>query len=65
MYHFIRDYNELKKLHLKGITKEIFIKQLKFLKKNFEIISYDDLEIILNKKKINKNMFCLLLMTDI
>lgn len=63
MYHFIRDYKELNKLHLKGITKEIFLKQLIFLKKNFEIISYDDLEDILNKKK-SKQKYALLTFDD-
>ena len=54
MYHFIRDKNDLLKLNLKGITNEQFIKQLNFLKKNYDVISYQDLDIIFKKKKKNK-----------
>ena len=63
MYHFIRDPSELKKLNLKGISKEKFLKQLSFLKKNYEIISYDDLDYILSKKK-NKKKYALLTFDD-
>lgn len=63
MYHFIRDPSELKKLNLKGISKDNFLKQLSFLKKNYEIISFEDLDYILNKKK-NKQKYALLTFDD-
>ena len=62
MYHFIKDPNVLKKLNLKGISEDQFIKQLKFLKKNYDIISYQDLDYILKKK--NKNKYALLTFDD-
>ena len=50
MYHFIREHTELEKYKLKGIDKDQFIYQLRYLKKNFDIISFDDLNEITKKK---------------
>ena len=62
-YHYIREIKNSKFKNLRGIEYNFFKKQIKFYKKNFNIISPDDLIEILNKKK-KYNKPCLLLTFD-
>ena len=63
-YHYVRPIKHTKFYNLKGLELNIFKKQLIYLKKKYNIISYKDLiEIALNKKKIIKNP-CLLTFDD-
>ena len=62
-YHYVREIKNSKFPNLKGIEYNLFKKQIKFLKKKFNIISADDLIEVLDKKK-NYNKPCLLLTFD-
>ena len=52
MYHYVRPVKNSKYPKLKALELSEFRNQIKWFKKNFDIINYDNLIEILNKKKI-------------
>jgi len=53
MYHYVRPVKNSKYPKLKALELSEFRNQIKWFKKNFDIINYDNLIEILNKKKIS------------
>ena len=53
MYHYVRPVKNSKYPKLKALEFTEFRNQVKWFKKNFDIINFDDLTEILNKKKIS------------
>ena len=62
-YHYVRPVKKSKFPNLKALENTIFQKQLDYLSKKFNIISYEDLFNIINKKAKFKNP-CLLTFDD-
>ena len=63
-YHYVRPIKNSKNKNIKGLEIKEFIKQLNFLKKNYNIISaYDIKEFLKNNQKIPKKS-CLLTFDD-
>ena len=54
MYHYVRPIKNSKYPNLKGLEINDFKKQIKWFKKNFDIIGYDDFIEIIKKKKFQK-----------
>ena len=54
-YHYVRPVKKSKFPNLKALENTIFQKQLDYLSKKFNIISYEDLFNIVNKKAKFKN----------
>jgi peptidoglycan/xylan/chitin deacetylase (PgdA/CDA1 family) len=52
MYHYVRPVKNSKHPKLKALELTEFRNQIKWFKKNYDIINFDDLTEILNKKKI-------------
>ena len=65
-YHYVRPIKNSKFPNLKGLEIKEFIKQINYLKNNYNIISgYDLINAILYKDKLPKNHVFLLLMMAI
>ena len=56
MYHYVRDLKNSRFPKIKGLDYSHFIDQLKFLKKEYNILSID--EFINNEYSINKKKLC-------
>ena len=56
MYHYVRKIKDTKFSNIKGLEVNLFHKQIKYFKKNYNFINYYDLlESIYNKKKLPLN----------
>ena len=64
MYHYVKDFSKTEFKNLKGLSIEEFEYQIKFLKKNFDILGPDDVKEILIKKKEIKDKYCWLTFDD-
>jgi len=64
MYHYVRPIKNSKYPNLKGLEINDFKKQIKWFKKNFDIIGYDDFIEIIKKKKISKRKKLILTFDD-
>jgi peptidoglycan/xylan/chitin deacetylase (PgdA/CDA1 family) len=60
MYHYVRDFKKTKFPNIKGLDVRLFEKQIKYLKKNFDILKPTDVnEIVKKKKSFKKNTYWL------
>ena len=64
MYHYVREIKKSKYPNLKGLEFNQFKNQIKYFKKNFNILSNDTFVEILNSKKIPKRKSVLLTFDD-
>lgn len=64
MYHYVRPIKNSKYPNLKGLEINDFKKQIKWFKKNFDLIGYDDFIEIIKKKKISKRKKLILTFDD-
>lgn len=64
MYHYVRNVKKSRYPNLKALEFKNFKKQIKFFKKNFNIINLDQLIDILNSKKIPKKPSILMTFDD-
>ena len=55
MYHYVREINKSNYPNLKGLEYKLFVKQVNYLSKKFNILSYDNFIEIINKKNSKKN----------
>ena len=55
MYHYVRNLKNSKYPNINGINLKFFRNQLNFIQKNFNVISYQDIEhSLINKRKLPK-----------
>ncbi len=60
MYHYIRKNTDIFSKNLNYLKIDEFVKQIKFFKKNYDLLSHNDFcEVIKNKKKIKRNIMLL------
>ena len=64
MYHYVREIKKSKYPNLRGLELNQFKKQIKYFKKNFNILSNESFIEILNSKKIPKKKSVLLTFDD-
>ena len=63
-YHYVRPIKNSNFSNIKGLEYKVFKKQIKNLKLNFDIISYDDLKDIIINKREYKDKLCMLTFDD-
>lgn len=64
MYHYVREINKSNYPNLKGLEYKLFVKQINYFLKKFNILSYENFVEIINKKKIPKKPSILLTFDD-
>ena len=55
-YHYVREIKKSNYPNLKGIEYNLYKKQINYFKKNFNIISAEDLNYLLNICKVNQGI---------
>lgn len=64
MYHYIRNLKDTRYPGIKGLDVELFEEQILYLKKNYSIISLEELIVCLNNKKVLPQNAALLTFDD-